>query len=113
MAGLLSLMALFPNASKSTISDIVKPYLGEYECKSAQLGEKNCLERFAYIRLEFKDEENFKFVVGTVDRAKYCREVLLTDMEDLRKTADEMELLTGKEFIPFPTYEDILYSVKY
>ena len=30
-----------------------------------------------------------------------------------RKTADEMELLTGKEFIPFPTYEDILYSVKY
>lgn len=46
-------------------------------------------------------------------KAKYCKNVLLKDMGTLRSCADEMELLIGKEFISFPTYEDILYSVKY
>ena len=27
--------------------------------------------------------------------------------------ADKMELIMGKEFHPYPSYEDILYSVKY
>ena len=34
-------------------------------------------------------------------------------MEELRNYADQMELLIGKDFSAFPTYEDILYSVKY
>jgi glutamine synthetase type III len=34
-------------------------------------------------------------------------------MQVLRDCADRMELITGKDFITFPTYEDILYSVKY
>ena len=38
---------------------------------------------------------------------------VLKDMEKVRSYADEMELLIGKEFMNFPTYEDILYSVKY
>ena len=33
--------------------------MGEYECKSAQLGDKDCLENFSYIRLELKDTQNF------------------------------------------------------
>ena len=59
LAGILSFMALFPNVKDSTLKDIVKPYLGQYECKSAQLGDKDCLEKFSYIRLELKDDENF------------------------------------------------------
>ena len=58
LAGVLSLMSLFPNMQESTLKDIAKPYLGEYECKSAQLGEKDCLEQFSYVRLELKDAEN-------------------------------------------------------
>ena len=34
-------------------------------------------------------------------------------MQELRNYADKMELLMGKDYIKFPTYEDILYSVKY
>ena len=46
-----------------------------------------------------------------LDKAKFCKEKLLEDMEGLRKHADQMELLTGKEFSPFPSYEDILYGI--
>ena len=47
------------------------------------------------------------------ERAFYSKDMLLAGIERLRESADAMELLIGKEFIPYPTYEDILYSVKY
>ena len=59
LAACLSLISLFSNIKDSGLSDIAKPYLGEYLCKSAQFGAKDCLEEFSYIRLELKDEENF------------------------------------------------------
>ncbi|MBQ9514326.1 MAG: glutamine synthetase III [Clostridia bacterium] len=49
----------------------------------------------------------------TIKKAKYCHDVLLSDMKELRRYADEMELLVGKKYYSIPTYEDILYSVKY
>ena len=55
----MSLMTLFPSVKESTLSDVAKPYLGEYECKSAQLGSKDYMKKFSYIRLELKDTENF------------------------------------------------------
>ena len=59
VGGLAALMALFPNVKESKLDDISKPYLGEYECKRAQLGNVDYLKRFEYVRLELKDEENF------------------------------------------------------
>ena len=47
------------------------------------------------------------------DKAFFAKDVLLANIECLRHNADSMELLIGKEFMPYPTYEDILYSVKY
>ena len=47
------------------------------------------------------------------ERAFYSKDMLLAGIERLRESADAMELLIGKEFMPYPTYEDILYSVKY
>jgi glutamine synthetase len=49
----------------------------------------------------------------TLKKAQYCKTVLLKDMFILRSIADDMELLIGKKFYSIPTYEDILYSVKY
>lgn len=45
-------------------------------------------------------------------RAEYAKNVLLPAMKELRKVWDEAELVIGKAFLTFPTYEDILYSVK-
>ncbi len=38
--------------------------------------------------------------------------VVVPDMEALRKLVDEMETLTSSDYWPYPTYFDILYSVK-
>ncbi len=38
--------------------------------------------------------------------------VIIPDMEDLRAKVDEMETLTSSDFWPYPTYYDLLYSVK-
>ena len=59
------------------------------------------------------DLDKFNSTWSNLTKARYCKRVLLKDMENLRKVADEMELLIGKDFSTFPTYDDILYSVKY
>ncbi len=39
------------------------------------------------------------------------RNVVLKSMEEVRKTVDELEVDMPKKYWPFPTYEDILFSV--
>ena len=38
--------------------------------------------------------------------------VIIPDMEAVRKAVDEMETLTSSDYWPYPTYFDLLYSVK-
>ena len=60
-----------------------------------------------------KAEKQFNDQLTTLEKANYCKDVLIENMESLREVADKMELIIGKEFFAIPTYEDILYSVKY
>ena len=83
--------------------------------------EQNLLEKLSLLSKEFSialdklvaDTKKFNKEWTNLVKAKYCKNTLLKDMNALRNCADQMELLIGKEFISFPTYEDILYSVKY
>ena len=83
--------------------------------------ENKLVKKMAYLSDEFdekleklvQDTENMPVFKDTLARAKYCREVLLSDMENLRTVADQTELIIGKKYAPYPLYEDILYSVKY
>ena len=83
--------------------------------------EENLLKEFANLAEKFRvsldklvvDEKKYKTSWSNFNKAKYCKNTLLKDMEELRNYADQMELLIGKDFSAFPTYEDILYSVKY
>ena len=59
------------------------------------------------------DIEGYDKTADNYTKALYCKDKLLEDMEELRKYADAMELILSKKLSPFPTYEDILYSVKY
>lgn len=45
--------------------------------------------------------------------AQYHRDVIIPNMEALRRAADEIESLTDKSFWPFPSYEEVLTSVMY
>ncbi len=60
-----------------------------------------------------KGLDGFPKGADSLKRAAYCKDTLLTEMRELREFADKTELLLGKKFCPFPTYADILYSVKY
>ena len=59
------------------------------------------------------DVDKYDSTWTNLQKAKYCQKTLLKDMEELRLASDQMELIVGKDFGAFPTYEDILYSVKY
>ena len=47
-----------------------------------------------------------------VEASKRMAHIVAPDMESLRAYADEAETLCSKDYWPFPTYTDILYSVK-
>ena len=48
----------------------------------------------------------------TRSRAAFARDTLIPAMDALRETADEMEPMTAKDYWPFPTYADLLFSVR-
>ena len=47
----------------------------------------------------------------SVDAAKLYQAEVLEDMEELRKSADEAETLIPDDLLPYPTYDKLLFSV--
>lgn len=44
-------------------------------------------------------------------KAKYYKDTVCTAMETLRKTADELEMICGKNDWPYPTYSELLFAI--
>lgn len=59
LVGLCSLCMALPLAKKSTLPEIARPYLGEYECILATLGSEEILSSYDYIKLELKPNGSF------------------------------------------------------
>ena len=49
---------------------------------------------------------------GIISESAYIRDNVLPAMSELRIAADEAETLTAKDYWPYPSYGDILFSVK-
>ena len=89
--------------------------------KSASLLESKLIDKLSGLSDDFAnalekletDVDKYDSTWTNLQKAKYCQKTLLKDMEELRLASDQMELIVGKDFGAFPTYEDILYSVKY
>ena len=56
--------------------------------------------------------EKFQAIEDVTEAANDIRDVILDKMDSLRAVCDEAETITAKEFWPFPTYSDLLFSVK-
>ena len=56
--------------------------------------------------------EKFQAIEDVTEAANDIRDVILGKMDALRAVCDEAETITAKEFWPFPTYSDLLFSVK-
>ena len=71
-AGLAAMLFMLPACGNGSLKDITKPYLGEYECKNATLGERDYVEEFSFIRLELKRTTNLRYLIArkTVKKGK-------------------------------------------
>ena len=58
-----------------------------------------------------KDLEDCFYQIPSV-RARYYCDKVLAQMETARAIADELELSVGRKYWPFPSYGDLLFSVR-
>ncbi len=67
-----------------------------------------------YQKLEALDEAlvNTKDYTDVQELAMYYKDGVFTAMQELRAVADEIETNTAKKFWPYPTYGDLLFSVR-
>ena len=61
------------------------------------------------LEADTKDAEKQKDVLAS---AQYYREKVLKDMEELRTVADAAEALIPEQYLPYPTYGALLFSVR-
>jgi len=47
-----------------------------------------------------------------LEKAHHYKDSVLTKMTELRELSDELELLVSRKYWPFPTYGDLLFSVR-
>ncbi|MBR2646423.1 MAG: hypothetical protein IKD47_02565 [Clostridia bacterium] len=59
LAGLMGLLLCFSGLKDSKLTDITRPYLGEYQCERATYGSKDYLDTYTDIRLELKSDNTF------------------------------------------------------
>ena len=59
LAGFISLLFSFSALRVGNITDITKPYLGEYECISATYGNKDLCKEYGSIVLELRQDDTF------------------------------------------------------
>ena len=97
--------------------DITAPVIGE-DYRSApktvqQRALDDVLERID-TRVDALDSvtARLKTLSDVTEEADFIRDELLSRMTELRAAADEAEILTAESCWPFPTYGDLLFSVK-
>lgn len=67
--------------------------------------------------LLYTDAEKLKVDMADVDKtsaqaeADYYHDVVLKDMAALREAGDELELLLGGKYLPYPVYSELLFGV--
>ena len=69
-------------------------------CEKTDSLHRNC------IKLQ-KDLEHIP--ESTPESVRYCRDIIVADMEAVRADADALEALTDKSYWPYPTYSDLLF----
>ncbi|MCR5614121.1 glutamine synthetase III [Treponema sp.] len=60
----------------------------------------------------FAMHEDVKNISGILNKAKAYADTILPQMKKVRDVADSIEPLLGEDYKPFPSYEDLLFSVQ-
>ncbi len=107
------------------VSDFVADLCQNVAAKQAVCGkipfktEKNLIARLAELNdgtsaAVTKLENDLKAIdkSNVLEASHAMAHTVVPDMEEIRKLVDEMETLTSADYWPYPSYFDILYSVK-
>ena len=80
--------------------------------------EKDTLEKVSSLtKVIYESEKELEKSLETIPeeigkQGHYFHEVVIEIMAKLRKACDELEVITPKEMWPFPTYGDLLFSIR-
>lgn len=100
-------------------SDLAAAALSKKELGISVKAEKEVLEKISDLAGVLNDKiaalesavleaDEFK----SAEQAKYFRDSVIPAMNELRLVADELETMTAEEYWPFPSYGEMLFSIK-
>ncbi len=95
-------------AKKSLSADIDCSFETELAAKISTLT-ASAVEKAKALELAVMDSKN---ISGSLELAKYYKDAVFAAMNELRIVVDELETNTAARFWPYPSYGDILFSVK-
>lgn len=93
---------------KSLSADIDCSFETELSAKISTLT-ASAVEKAKALELAVMDSKN---ISGSLELAKYYKDAVFAAMNELRIVVDELETNTAARFWPYPSYGDILFSVK-
>jgi len=86
-------------AAVSTETELIKKLSGYYESVVKETQKLS------------EDLEKAESMDQNIDQAKFYHDIVLADMDEVRKYADEAEPLIPEGYLPYPTYEQMLFYV--
>ncbi|MBP3199985.1 MAG: glutamine synthetase, partial [Butyrivibrio sp.] len=60
----------------------------------------------------YEDTKTAESKTDALDTAKFYQETVLADMDELRKYADQAEALIPEKYLSYPTYGQMLFSLR-
>lgn len=86
------LLTVFPACDAreaGSLKALTKPYIAQYECTEAKLGDEDLLEKFEYITIVLEDKQTLKLIYKPKDGEKHVMESTYSlDTETRELTAD-------------------------
>jgi len=95
--------------AKKTVSDLI-PCTAEESLlqKSAALTN----DIYKYVEELEKLADNAQHIGDYFERGSYYKDITLPVMKKLRCCVDSLEIIAGRKYWPYPSYAEILYSIK-
>lgn len=82
-----------------------------FETETSVALAKDSAEMYGAIKGLSQDVETAEAISDVTERADFYRDTILPDMDRLRSAADHAESITAREFWPFPSYMELLFSL--
>ena len=90
--------ALMPDISLSYETDIVKKLSGAADAIETYLAKLD------------EDTKKAETITDDLASARFYHDIVLADMSALREAVDTAEAVIPNKYLPYPTYEDMLFS---